>query len=245
MLVASYRVRIERHLVNDIPALLYRTDETPDDSPLVVVLHGLTSRKERHLDLCLRLADAGFRVCAPDARSHGDRRTEELTTLSGDRTTTAFQAAFVRTVSGTVEDIMTLAGYFGAARYGVIGHSMGGYIVLQAALADPRVAAVVCISGVLDFSGIPASLLSPEVSSLLALADVHSRAAELAERPVLLLHGETDEVVPVIGARRLREILPSATFVEYPGIGHEFLTEMAEESVAFMHRNLGRTGERA
>lgn len=239
MQVASYRVTIERHQVGDIPAFLYWSEGTPGDAPLISVLHGLTSRKERHLDLCLRIAEAGFRACALDARFHGDRRTEELSVLSGDRTVPEFLPTFARTVAGTVKDIMTLADYFGATMYGIVGHSMGGYIALQAALADPRIAALVCISGVLDVTLVPDAARTPESAPLLAQADVHARATELADRPVLLLHGEADVVVPVIGARRLRDLLPSASFVEYPGIGHEFLTAMAEASVDFLRQHLG------
>jgi uncharacterized protein len=239
MLVATYRVIIERHQVGEIPVFLYRDADAPDDAPLVPVLHGLTSRKERHLDLCLRLAGAGFRACALDARYHGDRRTEELSILSGDRTAPDFLATFARTVAGTIQDIATLADYFGAAAYGIIGHSMGGYIALQAALADPRIAALVCISGVLDVTLVPDHARTPDAAPFLSQADVHARAAELGDRPVLLLHGEADVVVPVHGARRLRDLLPSVSFVEYPGIGHEFLTAMAEASVDFLRQHLG------
>jgi uncharacterized protein len=234
MQVAAYHVRIERHQVGEIPALLFRAEGTAEDAPLVFALHGLTSRKERHLDLCLRLAEAGFRACAPDARSHGERRSEDSAILSGDRTHPDFLPVFSRAVAGTVEDVMRLAGYFGGEQYGIVGHSMGGYIALHTALADARAAVLVSIAGVLDVSQIPRAFLPPEVAALVNEADVHGRASEFGNRPLLLLHGDADIVVPVSGSRRLREMHSSLRLVEYPGIGHEFLPAMAEESVAFL-----------
>jgi pimeloyl-ACP methyl ester carboxylesterase len=38
--------------------------------------------------------------------------------------------------------------------------------------------------------------------------------------PVLLLRGETSEVVPVESARMLVEDLPAARWVDVPGVGH-------------------------
>lgn len=263
MLAAAYHVQIERHEVGTegLVALRFtRADAEQDHSrPLVFVLHGLLSRKERHLDLCLRLAQAGFAAVALDAPHHGDRSDEQTSSLYGDRTALAFLLTFADAVQGAVRDIQILADYFKATRYGLVGHSMGGYTAVHAAMADKRAAAVVNVSGAIevDAASSPAVRMlvasSPQVASLLASANLAGRAGELYPRPVLLLHGDADETVPVAGARRLHQALQTAyaqtpdgvTLREFAGAGHEFRPEMADAAVQFLAQWLKPEKEQA
>jgi alpha-beta hydrolase superfamily lysophospholipase len=243
MLVAAYDVRIERHEAGGIPVWLF-TDRAAaaEPPPLVFVLHGLHSRKERHLDLCLRLADAGLCACAVDGRSHGERADADTGALQQDWTTPAFVDAFTRSVAGTVEDVAALATYFGAETYAVVGHSMGGYVATLTALADPRAVVIVNISGSLDVGA-----TTPEGNAEFDRWIPERRAAELYPKAVLLLHGDADETVPVQGARQLHAALGAAypggdasraAFIEYPGVGHELTPQMTEEAVAWVRRHL-------
>jgi len=243
MTTAAYEARIERHEIGKMPVWAFTANPPPVRPPLVVVLHGLNSRKERHLDLCLRLADTGFHAAALDAHSHGDRTDADTDALRQGWTTPEFGAAFARVVTGTAEDVAALATYFGASEYAVIGHSMGGYVATLAALADARVSVVVNISGSLDVEA-----LSEDGGKTADTRqwDPAARASELYPRAVLLLHGEADETVPVRGARRLNRALGGAyaanperaAFIEYAGVGHELLPQMAEEAVAWVRQHL-------
>jgi len=64
-----------------------------------------------------------------------------------------------------------------------------------------------------------------------AFSSTDFRADLLALRglPVLVVHGDADDTVPVaVSARRTREILPEATYIEYEGAAHGlFVTEKA------------------
>ncbi|MDX1935440.1 MAG: alpha/beta fold hydrolase [Capsulimonadales bacterium] len=245
MLAATYRVTIERHEVGEIPALVYRSvEEERSDPPFVFVIHGLASRKERHLDLCLRLTDAGFRACAFDVAGHGERRADDTDLLFGPRSAPGFAGAFLRTVVASVAELRQLADYFELTRGAVVGHSMGGYIALQAALNDPRIEAVVNIAGSIDTARFPvAEEASAEVRELSARADVVARAAEFAPRPVLLIHGEQDETVPFTGAERLYAALRDAygdasgrvSLKRYPGLTHrDFPPAMARAATDWL-----------
>lgn len=241
---SSQLVRIEKHRVGE--GLVVLTFSAEDDAatkrPLVFVQHGLGSRKERHLDLCLRLAEAGFTACSLDARFHGDRATREMRGLLSDVYAAPFLEAFAETIRGTVEDIAAAATYFGARSYGVIGHSMGGFIALQTALADPRVSCVVSIAGALVLTPPPGAAYPPEAAEAMRRGDLVERAPGFWPRPVLLLHGTDDETVPLVGSIRFREALTPfyaakperMRLVEYPGAGHELTPEMATEAVAWM-----------
>lgn len=253
MRITSQVVRIERRDRDDGLVALTFTDPSFDvegsaDLPLVFVLHGLGSRKERHLDLCLRLSQAGFRACAVDARFHGDRQSAESQALWGEKTSLSFIMTFGQTVVGTVEDLSRIADDMGAPRYGVVGHSMGGFIATVAALTDRRAVAVVNVGGSID-TQLPPSLLAllpvPVQEAVRALDPIR-RAAELWPTAVLLVHGEIDDTVPVAGARRLHAAAAPAyagdpsrlSLVELPGVGHEFTPEEARLSVEFLTRFL-------
>ncbi|MES2458988.1 MAG: alpha/beta fold hydrolase [Armatimonadota bacterium] len=252
---SSQLVRIEKHRVQDelvvltfSPGGAEAIGTTPTaDGPLVFVQHGLGSRKERHLDLCLRLAEVGFTACSLDARYHGDRATREMRQRLADVKSVEFLEAFAATVAGTVEDIAAAATYFGTRSYAVIGHSMGGFIALQTTLADPRVTSVVSIAGALVLEPPPGASYPAAVAEALRQGDPTARAAEFWPRPVLLLHGTDDETVPLMGSVRLRNALAPIyaanperlRLVEYPGAGHELTTEMAEAAVGWTRQQVG------
>ena len=253
---ASHIVRIEKHRVEgDIAVLTFEEvgvgeDLTPPPPrPLVFVAHGLLSRKERHIELCLDLARAGFLACTLDARHHGERATPEAEACLAGEMNAAFLAAFAEAVVGTVADLGTLSAYFGRDRYGIVGHSMGGFIALKAAVSDPRAQVIVSIAGNPDWAGPapPSAPLSPQQRAWIERESPLSLADRFWPRPLLLLHGTADEVVPVHGARALHAALrpryaagdPSRlALVEYPGVDHAFLPDMAARAVAWMARFL-------
>jgi pimeloyl-ACP methyl ester carboxylesterase len=257
MIAMSQIVHIERHEWEEgsvgspgLAALTFAAPQVSEMSApkLVFVLHGLGSRKERHLDLCLRLANAGFRACAVDARLHGERQTAESSLLWGERTTMEFAAVFAATVRGTIADLSRIADELGAERYGVVGHSMGGLIATLTGISDPRVAVVVNVGGSID-TRLPlavTALLTPEILAEAAALDPIARAGELWPAAVLLLHGAEDQTVPVSGARDLhRALVPHyasaserLSLVELVGVGHEFTAEQARMSVEFVRKFL-------
>lgn len=93
-----------------------------------------------------------------------------------------------------------------ARRVGLVGFSLGAYLALAvAAEPDCPVAAVVEL-----FGGLPAEL----------------RGRVRALPPVLIIHGDRDEVVPVAEAHRLRDLLAARRLTPevqiYKGVGHVF-----------------------
>jgi len=96
----------------------------------------------------------------------------------------------------------------GARRITLIGHSFGGSVVINAAVASPAVVAVAALS-----------------SQMLGADDI----GQLSPRPVLLIHGESDEVRSDIGSRQLYELAGEPKeLILYPGCGHA-LDECREE----------------
>jgi predicted esterase len=183
-------------------------------------------------------------ACSLDARHHGDRATQEMRQRLSDIRSVEFLEAFTETIQGTVHDIAAAATYFGTRSYGIIGHSMGGFIALQATLNDPRVASVVSVAGALILSPPEGVTYPPAIADALRKSDPALNAAGFWPRPVLLLHGTDDETVPLSGSVRVRDALtPIYTsqpgrlaLVEYPGVGHELSPEMASVAVDWITR---------
>jgi len=107
----------------------------------------------------------------------------------------------------------TMAGltFLKAMRYeraALIGHSFGGAVAINAGTLAPMVTTVIA------------------VSSQLAGAHV---VAELAPRPLLLLHGTADTILPHECSERIyNRAQEPKTLKLFPGVGHRF-TEAADE----------------
>jgi pimeloyl-ACP methyl ester carboxylesterase len=200
----------------------------------VVVLHGADSRKENHYDFARACAAGGLAALVFDARGHG----ESPGPLDGR----------------LLDDVAAMADLLreraGVERIGLRGSSMGGYLALAAA-APARAAAVVAIC--------PASAVGLSVGvrgrrfafaadrdALVALLGAHdevdaARALDAAGVPLLLLHAEGDEVVPVELSRSLHAAAPSSKLVVVPGGHHRSVQHDAElqgEAVRFLARAL-------
>jgi uncharacterized protein len=183
----------------------------PASAPLatVVVLHGAGSCKESHFDFARACRADGLAAVCFDMRGHGDsdgaldgRALDDIATI----------AALARDRTGV--DAVALR-----------GSSMGGYLALVAA-AGARAGAVVAICPA-SAAGLTRGLrderfeFRADAAGLGGVLADHDelRAAELLDVPLLLLHAEGDEVVPVEHSRALHVAAAGSRLVAVPG-GH-------------------------
>lgn len=212
--------------------------------PGVALVHGWESARDRTLPNAVFLHAAGFHCLAIDVRGHGANLPETLPISAGEFGLDALAAfeALMRRPEVTI----------GA----VVGHSMGAIGAILAGAADRRVAAIVATSGpadpyrltrqtfhlahlpIPDPIAYPLAWLTTRV--YLAprghtVADISAaRAITRYRGPVLLAHGDADQVVPfghmarlAAAARATREG-PDAAPVEtlaIPGGQHSWLYE--------------------
>jgi len=244
------RLRVDKvRTPEGVPVLMVADADREAPGPLVLVVHGLRSRKERHLELCLRLARAGFTAAALDAAHHGERASsEDEAILAGPDTAPALAALFTRAIAETAGNLAGVARFLGHQRYGLVGHSMGAYIAFRAAVTDPLAAAVVAVSGNPDWAAQARGAgLAGEAIAPAGGGGPLTHAAAIYPRPLLMLHGDSDGTVPVTGVRTLYERLcvgpycadrERVSLVEYPGVGHDLLPDMIERAAAWMERHL-------
>lgn len=71
------------------------------------------------------------------------------------------------------------------------------------------------------------------IGALKAMAERQDSTSLLASMkyPVVVLHGDADELIPVDRAREVREALPQARYVELKGVGHIPMLEAVDETV--------------
>ncbi len=107
----------------DLPgARLHCAEIGPADGPLVVMLHGFPQFWYSWRDIAPRLADAGFRVVAPDQRGYN------FSSKRGPFTVTAL-----------TQDIVNLVNALGQPRAHIVGHDWGGAIAWALGSARPEV----------------------------------------------------------------------------------------------------------
>jgi uncharacterized protein len=201
----------------------------------VVVLHGAGSCKENHHDFARAALAAGFAAIAFDQRGHGESPGPMDGRAIGD---VASIAALLRSRIGDA-----------GAPIALRGSSMGGYLALvSASAADAAAVVAICPAG---NDGLRRGLADgrftfdadpPALDEFLAAHDVHAAAREL-EVPVLLLHAEGDEQVPVQQSRELATLLRSARsrLIVLPGGHHRSIQHDAElqaVSLQFIERAL-------
>ena len=166
----------------------------------VVTLHGAGSCKENHHDFARAVLGAGLAAIAFDQRGHGD--SQGLLDGRAIDDVVAIAALLKARIGGDPEPPIALR-----------GSSMGGYLALvsAAAVGAGAVVAVCPASGEGLRRGLSGGRFTfdadrPALDRFLAEHDVEAATGAL-EVPVLLLHAEGDEQVPVEHSRELAAVL--------------------------------------
>lgn len=209
-------------------------------APTIIHLHGNAGNIRDHEWFTQDLPPAGFNVFIFDYRGYGQssagrlRRAQLLDDAHG-----ALDAALAR------EDV-------DRARIGLYGQSMGGAVGIVLMAERREIRAAVFESPFASWRGMAAAVIGGDPPGLLArllasvlLSDSHSplEAIGRIDRPMLLLHGDADDIVPVSHSRALAEANPGCCHVKiYEGGAHNSLKdthpEMAEAMVEFLRREL-------
>jgi uncharacterized protein len=226
------------------------------DSPgskVILLLHGWNQNRDeggKALQVAKALVAHNYDVFMFDFRGHGQ---------SGDGRMTLGQFE-TRDVAGALDYLKTR----GVSEVGVIGWSLGANTAMNAAPEHPEMRAIVADSvwaelapeleyQLTHYSGLP-GFYSPGVmlmGRVLYGIDIPdnqpARAlASLGNRPVLLIHGTADDLIPVSNAYLLQKAAvndPNFDLWIAPGSGHanayhDYLEEYARRVLAFFDKYL-------
>jgi pimeloyl-ACP methyl ester carboxylesterase len=196
--------------------ILHTPQTAPDQTPAVLFLHGFTGQKVEPHRLFVKTARAlmkrGFTALRFDFRGCGDSSGEcEDATLNAEIQDARVALEFLRRQPRV-----------DSSRIGIVGMSFGGAVASYVAAADPNVKSLALWCPVADGPDILQRLVAASPAAVASLmttgfADYGGwrvskqfveefqtmrPVAELAKSscPVLLIHGEKDETVPVAQA---------------------------------------------
>jgi fermentation-respiration switch protein FrsA (DUF1100 family) len=194
----------------------------------VVILHGAGSCKENHHDFARVALGAGFAALTFDQRGHG----ESDGPMDG----------------GAIDDVVGMASLLRsetgdpALPIALRGSSMGGYFAIVAA-APAAAGAVVAICPA-PAEGLVRGLragrfgFAADADALEALLTAHDlfAAVDALRAPLMLMHAEGDEQVPVEHSRELiaSALLPASRLVATPGGHHRSIQHDEELQVVSM-----------
>lgn len=222
--------------------------------PCVVFYHGFTSSKLVYSYFAVALAQAGFRVIMPDAPDHGAR-------FSGNEPLRLRR--FWQILQGNFDEFSALrealerAKLIDAGRLAVGGASMGGMTALGLMTRHPELRCVASLMGSGYFTSLARTLFPPlevktpeqqrefdTIVAPLAQWEVTGQLARLADRPLLLWHGEQDDVVPAAESFRLQQALQQAgldanlTWQWEAGVKHRITPQALDATTHFFSRHL-------
>lgn len=196
----------------------------------MVVVHGADSCKESHFDFARAARAAGLAAVAFDQRGHGESEG-----VLDDR---------------LLDDVATIAGLLPPGPLALRGSSMGGYVALLAAAqlnADAVVA--ICPAGAdhllrgLRGDRFEFAADRPRLEGFLVEHDLALAVADL-RTPMLLMHAEGDEQIPVDHSAELYRAagMPRKRLIALPGGHHRSIQHDAElqgESLRFVDKAFG------
>lgn len=183
-----------------VPVLLAHPDwVTP--APTLLWMHGRTASKELDNGRYLRLIRAGIAVCAIDLPGHGQRLDPAF--HAPDRTLDVLTGALAE-LDGVIAALgdPAFAGVFDVARLALGGMSAGGMVTLRR-LAEPHRFIAATVEGTAgDLARLyrespPPGLRVPHPPERVAALDPLPRVRAWRPIPLLSLHSEADQIVPV------------------------------------------------
>ena len=189
---------------------------TPPPWPGVVILHGAGSRKENHADFARLASSAGWAALSFDGRGHG--------ASEGGMSPAA------------VSDVLRMVRFLAAtdevdgSRIALRGSSMGGFLAIHAAAIATEIAGVIaiCPAGEEQLRrGLQREELEMrvedrvELEAWLAGSEIGDAVEAIAPRPLILLHAEGDDSIPIGHSEELYErALGPRKLIKVPGGSH-------------------------
>lgn len=229
-----------------IPAADIATSDERRDRATILHVHGNAGNIVSHAYFTAHLPRAGYNVFLFDFRGYGQsegsaHRREDLIA----DTAAALDALLAR------EDV-------DPGRIGLYGQSLGGAIGLNVMAERREIRAAVIESAFTSWRAVAANALGGDPPFFaaswvagIAIPD-HLRpidAIARIDRPMLLVHGSSDSIVPVSHGRGLEGAANgNARLVIFPGGEHNTLRdthpEMDAQVIAFFNEHLGRDPQR-
>lgn len=249
--IKSNYITEEKIKLQEIPAIIFRPRDAKEPIPTVVFYHGWSSNKEKQRMRGFILASVGYQVVIPDAIYHGERNP--LTDYGQESLIEYFWDVIFKNVEeySTIEHELVSKYSADPKRIAVMGNSMGGFTSSGIFTHNNGIKALIVLNGCCGWENFNKNV---EVTITEKLETVEKKVKELdpmnhldllKDRPILLLHGDSDTSVPIESQKIFyNELNPMCNnkdrikLIEYPGLNHVVTTNMMEESINWLGRYL-------
>ena len=249
--IKSVFIEESKIYIDDIPVIRLRPMIEREKLATIIFYHGWSSSKESQRMRGYMLSNLGFQVLLPDSLNHGERNPIDHNNPIN------MKDYFWPTVLKSMEEVGKLMDYgieklnVDEDKIGVSGHSMGGFISSGVFTHNKRIKAGVILNGscnwnycneliatmIGDTFHIPVEDELKIIQDKLIHLDPIMHMEEVKDRPLLLINGGADEVVPMEGqkifyqeARKKYGDKRLIDFIVYNNLGHFVTTNMMEDA---------------
>jgi pimeloyl-ACP methyl ester carboxylesterase len=212
--------------------------ETWGSGDPVYLMHGWGGWRGQFGRFVTPLVEAGFRVIALDAPSHGDSEPGVMGRGRGSGTELAAALQAVAAEHG--EPVAVIAHSFGAATTATAIRDglRVGRLVFVAPGVDPMMY-IHTIGGIFGFGPRTVAALVDRVERFAdrPFSDFDPRTLRGDRPPVLIIHDRQDKEVPYVEGVSLAEAWPTAELLSTEGLGHQRILrddEVIRQAVAFV-----------
>ncbi len=188
-----------------------KTLKFQEQRPLIIYCHGIGSKRDFDLRIPIEFTKRGFYVAALDYQGHGESggNINNIDPISGI-------PALAQDCSNLLDELETLPFYkdIDTSQIGLIGHSLGGMVVLMNQALDPRFQVIVALAPLVNFTPprygfvyneefinyIPVNLLNKEnTQNLLVIMHVEDEALDFSDNALKVQELTNCMVIPIQG----------------------------------------------
>lgn len=239
--------------IRDIPCIVLKPRGEEGKIPTVILYHGWGSNKESQKFRGFILASLGYQVVIPDAIHHGQRNPIDYYDI--DVVGQKFWKVILRNVEESryiIEEVISK--YNGDPdNIGVMGHSMGGFTTAGIFTHDKRIKTGIVLNGSFNWKrsnelfvkDIGEDIVIDEEDEIIRL-DPMNNFEKLVDRPILMLNGGADKVVPIAPQRAFYDKIKKSyrdqsniEIIKYNALGHFVSTNMMEDAANWLKIHLG------
>lgn len=187
-----------------------KTLEFQEQQPLIIYCHGLASKRDFDLRIPIEFTKRGFYVASLDYQGHGESsgKINNIDPITGI-------PALAQDCSRLLDKLETLPFYLNinSSQIGLIGHSLGGMVVLMNQALDPRFKVTVALAPAVNFDPallginepdfinyLPVNLLNEEnTHNLLIIMHIEDEVLDFTENALKAQELTNCTVIPVAG----------------------------------------------
>lgn len=241
----------EKVKIQSIPSIVFKPKEAKEPISTIIFYHGWSSNKELQRLRGFILASVGYQVVIPDAVYHGERNP--LTDYGDEAAIEYFWDVIFNNIEEYSKIVQELVLNYNAdyKRIAVMGNSMGGFTASGIFTHNEDIKTLIVFNGCCVWENFNKNIEVPKSEKLESIEkrvnamDPMNNLHLLKDRPILLLHGDSDIVVPIDSQRifynklnPLYNCKEKIKFIEYPRLNHFVTTNMMEESINWLGRYL-------